>query len=183
MGVSKGASEQEVKKAFRRIAMKFHPDRNSDDKNSDEKFKEAQEAYEILGDEDKKAAYDRFGHAGVDGNAGGGGGGGAGFSDVFGDVFGDIFGGSGGGRGRAGPARGSDLRYDLQLDLEDAVKGKTVQIDVPTMSQCEPCDGSGARKGSSPVPVPLVGVLARCVCRKAFSQYSRPALNVAVEAR
>ena len=157
LGVSKGASEQEVKKAFRRIAMKFHPDRNSDDKDSDEKFKEAQEAYEILGDEDKKAAYDRFGHAGVDGNAGGGGGGGAGFSDVFGDVFGDIFGGSGGGRGRAGPARGSDLRYDLQLDLEDAVKGKTVQIDVPTMSQCEPCDGSGARKGSSPVSCTTCG--------------------------
>ncbi len=132
LGVEKGATDAEIKKAFRRIAMKFHPDRNSDDKNSDEKFKEAQEAYEILGDEEKKSAYDRFGHAGVDGNSGGGGGG-AGFGDVFGDVFGDIFGG-GGGRGRSGPARGSDLRYDLQLDLEDAVKGKTVQIDVPTLS-------------------------------------------------
>jgi len=149
LGVDKGASSPEIKKAFRRIAMKFHPDRNSDDKNSDEKFKEAQEAYEVLGDEEKKSAYDRFGHAGVDGNAGGGGGG-AGFGDIFGDVFGDIFGGGGGG-GRGGPARGSDLRYDLQLDLEDAVKGKTVQIDVPTMTACEPCDGSGARKGSSPV--------------------------------
>ena len=149
LGVDKGASSPEIKKAFRRIAMKYHPDRNSDDKNSDEKFKEAQEAYEVLGDEEKKSAYDRFGHAGVDGNAGGGGGG-AGFGDIFGDVFGDIFGGGGGG-GRGGPARGSDLRYDLQLDLEDAVKGKTVQIDVPTMTACEPCDGSGARKGSSPV--------------------------------
>ena len=96
LGVDKGASSPEIKKAFRRIAMKFHPDRNSDDKNSDEKFKEAQEAYEVLGDEEKKSAYDRFGHAGVDGNAGGGGGG-AGFGDIFGDVFGDIFGGSGGG--------------------------------------------------------------------------------------
>ena len=156
LGVEKGATGAEIKKAFRRIAMKFHPDRNSDDKNSDEKFKEAQEAYEVLGDEEKKSAYDRFGHAGVDGNSGGGGSGGAGFSDVFGDVFGDIFGG-GGGRGRAGPARGSDLRYDLKLDLEDAVKGKTVQIDVPTMSHCDPCDGSGARKGSSPVTCTTCG--------------------------
>ena len=158
LGVEKGATGAEIKKAFRRIAMKFHPDRNSDDKNSDEKFKEAQEAYEVLGDEEKKSAYDRFGHAGVDGNSGGGGSGsgGAGFSDVFGDVFGDIFGGSGG-RGRAGPARGSDLRYDLKLDLEDAVKGKTVQIDVPTMSHCDPCDGSGARKGSSPVTCTTCG--------------------------
>jgi molecular chaperone DnaJ len=151
LGVDKGASPQEVKKAFRRIAMKYHPDRNSDDKNSDEKFKEAQEAYEVLGDEEKKSAYDRFGHAGVDGSAGGGfggGGGGAGFGDVFGDVFGDIFGGGG---GRGGPARGSDLRYDLQLSLEDAVRGTTVQIDVPTMVHCDTCDGSGARKGTSPV--------------------------------
>ena len=157
LGVEKGATDAEIKKAFRRIAMKFHPDRNSDDKNSDEKFKEAQEAYEILGDEEKKSAYDRFGHAGVDGNSGGGGGSGAGFSDVFGDVFGDIFGGGGGRGGRSGPARGSDLRYDLQLDLEDAVKGKTVQIDVPTLSACEPCDGSGARKGSSPVTCDTCG--------------------------
>ena len=152
LGVEKGASDADIKKAFRRVAMKHHPDRNPDSKDAEEKFKEAQEAYEILGDQEKKSAYDRFGHAGVDGNAGAGGfgGGGAGFSDVFGDVFGDIFGG-GGGRGRSGPARGSDLRYDLQLDLEDAVKGKTVQIDVPTMVHCDTCDGSGARKGSSPV--------------------------------
>ncbi len=150
LGVGKGASDADIKKAFRRIAMKYHPDRNPDGADAEDKFKEAQEAYEILGDEEKKAAYDRFGHAGVDGQSGGGGGfGGGNFSDVFGDVFGDIFGG--GGRGRGGPARGSDLRYDLQLDLEDAVRGKTVQIDVPTMSSCDTCDGSGARKGSSPV--------------------------------
>ena len=150
LGVEKGASDADIKKAFRRIAMKYHPDRNPDGADAEDKFKEAQEAYEILGDEEKKAAYDRFGHAGVDGQSGGGGGfGGGNFSDVFGDVFGDIFGG--GGRGRGGPARGSDLRYDLQLDLEDAVRGKTVQIDVPTMSSCDTCDGSGARKGSSPV--------------------------------
>lgn len=151
LGVEKGATDSEIKKAFRRIAMKYHPDRNPDSKDAEEKFKEAQEAYEILGDEEKKSAYDRFGHAGVDGSAGGGfggGGGGAGFGDVFGDVFGDIFGGGG---GRGGPARGSDLRYDLQLDLEDAVRGKTVQIDVPTVVHCDTCDGSGARKGTSPV--------------------------------
>ena len=110
-----------------------------------------------------------------------GGGGGAGFGDVFGDVFGDIFGGGGGGRG--GPARGSDLRYDLQLDLEDAVKGKTVQIDVPTMSPCDPCDGSGARKGSSPVTCTTCGVLARCACLRVSSRYSKPVQNVVVAAR
>jgi len=150
LGVDNAASDPEIKKAFRRIAMKYHPDRNPDDEGAGDKFKEAQEAYEILGNEEKKAAYDRFGHAGVDGSAGAGAGGfdGAGFSDVFGDVFGDIFGG-GGGR-RSGPARGSDLRYDLQLDLEDAVKGKTIQIDVPTMVHCNSCEGSGARRGSSP---------------------------------
>lgn len=147
LGVEKGASEQEVKKAFRRIAMKYHPDRNPDEA-AVEKFKEAQEAYEILGDSDKREAYDRFGHAGVDPNGFGGGGGfnAGGFGDIFGDVFGDIF---GGGRGRSGPARGSDLRYDLQLDLEDAVKGKSVQIQVPTMVHCETCNGSGARPGTS----------------------------------
>ena len=113
LGVEKGATGAEIKKAFRRIAMKFHPDRNSDDKNSDEKFKEAQEAYEVLGDEEKKSAYDRFGHAGVDGNSGGGGG--AGFSDVFGDVFGDIFGG-GGGRGAGVHARaGARIRDAANL--------------------------------------------------------------------
>ena len=158
LGVDNSATEAEIKKAFRRIAMKYHPDRNPDDKGAEEKFKEAQEAYEILGDDDKKSAYDRFGHAGVDGNAGGGyGGGGAGFGDVFGDVFGDIFGGGGGRGGRNGPARGSDLRYDLQLDLEDAVKGKTVQIDVPTMSTCTTCDGTGARKGTSPITCDTCG--------------------------
>ena len=157
LGVDSSASAPEIKKAFRRIAMKFHPDRNPDDKNADEKFKEAQEAYEILSDADKKSTYDRFGHAGLD-QSGGGQQGGAGFSDVFGDVFGDIFGGGGGGgRGRSGPARGSDLRYDLDLDLEHAVKGKTVQIEVPTMTHCDPCGGSGARKGTAPVTCDTCG--------------------------
>jgi molecular chaperone DnaJ len=153
LGVSKGADDKEIKKAYRRVAMKYHPDRNPDDPKADEKFKEATEAYDVLMDGEKRAAYDRFGHAGVDPSMGGGAGGfgGGSFSDIFGDVFGDIFGGGGGGRGRAGPQRGSDLRYTLDISLEDAVKGTTVEIRVPSLATCEACDGSGAKKGSSPV--------------------------------
>jgi molecular chaperone DnaJ len=130
LGISRSADEKEVKRAYRKLAMKYHPDRNPDDADAENKFKEASEAYEILADQSKRAAYDQFGHAGVSGQAGGGGfgGGGASFSDIFGDVFGDIFGG-GGGRGRN--ARGADLRYTLELDLEEAVKGTSVQIQVP----------------------------------------------------
>jgi molecular chaperone DnaJ len=151
LGVSKGTDEQDIKKAYRRVAMKYHPDRNPDDPDADAKFKEATEAYDVLMDSQKRAAYDRFGHAGVDPSMGGGQGGfgGGNFSDIFGDVFGDIFGG-GGGRGRGGPQRGSDLRYTLDISLEDAVKGTTVEIRVPSLSTCEKCDGSGAKKGSSP---------------------------------
>lgn len=176
LGVDKSASDQEIKKAFRRVAMKHHPDRNPDDASSGEKFKEAQEAYEILGDGDKKAAYDRFGHAGVDGNAGGGGGGfgGAGFGDAFGDVFGDIFGG--GGR-RSGPARGADLRYDLELDLEDAVKGKTIKIDVPRSVHCDTCDGSGARPGSSPVTCGTCGGSGQVRMSQGFFQVQQTCPN------
>jgi molecular chaperone DnaJ len=156
LGVDKGVNAADLKKAYRRVAMKYHPDRNPDDKDSEEKFKEANEAYEVLSSEDKRAAYDRFGHAGVDGQSGMGGGGGFGggsFSDIFGDVFGDIFGGGGGGGrgGRAGPARGSDLRYNLDLTLEQAVKGASIQIKVPTLVSCKSCHGSGANAGSKPV--------------------------------
>lgn len=149
LGVAQNADEKEIKKAYRRIAMKFHPDRNSDDPKADDKFKEATEAYEVLTNADKRAAYDRFGHAGVDGSAGAGGFSQGGFSDIFGDVFGDIFGGGGGGRSRAGPQRGSDLRYTLDISLEDAVFGKTVEIKVPTLQSCDVCDGSGAKPGTS----------------------------------
>ncbi|MFP5383660.1 MAG: molecular chaperone DnaJ [Gammaproteobacteria bacterium] len=155
LGVAKGASADDIKKAYRKLAMKHHPDRNPDDPSAEEKFKEVQAAYEVLSDDQKRGAYDRYGHAGIDPSMGGGGGfgaGGASFSDIFGDVFGDIFGGGGGGgRARGGPQRGADLRYTLEIELEDAVRGSKVQIKVPSWSACETCEGSGAKKGSTPV--------------------------------
>ena len=151
LGVDRSADAKEIKKAYRRLAMKHHPDRNKDNPDSEAKFKEASEAYEVLADEQKRQAYDQFGHAGVDGQAGGfgGGAGASSFSDIFGDVFGDIFGGGGGGR-RTSARRGSDLRYNLELTLEEAVRGVERQIRVPTLVGCETCDGSGAKKGTSP---------------------------------
>ncbi|MBX2859528.1 MAG: molecular chaperone DnaJ [Cellvibrionaceae bacterium] len=157
LGVSKDVGEQELKKSYRKVAMKYHPDRNPDDAEAEEKFKEASEAYEILSDSQKRAAYDQFGHSGVEGAGAGGGGDGFGsFSDIFGDVFGDIFGGAGGGR-RGGPSRGSDLRYTLELSLEDAVKGTSVKIKVPTLSRCGTCNGSGAKPGTSPTTCTTCG--------------------------
>lgn len=150
LGVSKNASEADIKKAFKRLAMKHHPDRNPDNKEAEEKFKEAKEAYDVLSDAQKRAAYDQFGHAGVDGAAGmGGGAGGASFSDIFGDVFGDIFGGGGGGRSRERVYRGADLQYNLELSLEEAVAGTSVNIRVPTQVTCDECGGSGAKQGTS----------------------------------
>lgn len=147
--VSKSATEAEIKKAYRRLAMKYHPDRNQGDSTSEDKFKEVKEAYEILSDSGKRSAYDQFGHAGVDPSMGGGfSQGGANFSDIFGDVFGDIFGGRAGG-GQRGPARGADLRYNLEIDLEDAVNGTEINIKVPSMVKCHKCNGSGAKKGTS----------------------------------
>ena len=156
LGVSKDADEKEIKKAYRRVAMKHHPDRNPDDKSAEDKFKEASEAYEVLSDSQKRAAYNQYGHAGVDNSAGGAGGhGGGSFSDIFGDVFGDIFGGGGG--GRRGPQRGSDLRYNLDISLEEAVKGTTTNIRIPSLVNCKPCDGSGAKEGSKPVTCTTCG--------------------------
>jgi len=149
LGVSKDASKEDIKKAYRRLAMKNHPDRNPDDKDAEARFKEASEAYEVLSDDQKRGAYDQFGHAGLGGAAGGGGpaGGAGGFGDIFGDIFSDIFGGGmGGGRSRA--SRGADLRYDLDLDLETAISGDTVEIRIPTLEACETCDGDGAEPGS-----------------------------------
>jgi molecular chaperone DnaJ len=150
LGVARDASEADLKKAYRRVAMKHHPDRNPDNKESEELFKEANEAFEVLSDPDKRARYDQYGHAGV--NAQGGGGQGAGdFGDIFSDIFGDIFGAGGRGGARSGVRKGADLRYNLELDLEDAVKGTTVKIRIPTAVKCSTCEGSGAKKGSSPV--------------------------------
>ena len=161
LGVNRNASEADLKKAYRRAAQKHHPDRNPDDRESEGKFKECKEAYEVLSDSRKRAAYDQFGHAGVDPSMGGGGygaaGAGASFSDIFGDVFGDIFGGGRGGAGGQRVYRGSDLRYNLELSLEDAVAGTSVKIRVPTQVTCNECGGSGARKGSSPTTCSTCG--------------------------
>jgi molecular chaperone DnaJ len=149
LGVEKGADAAALKKAYRRLAMKHHPDRNPDDEAAEAKFKEAKEAYEILADAQKRAAYDQYGHAGVDGSAGMGGGmGGAGMGDIFGDVFGDIFSGGRRGGGSAGVYRGADLRYELVLNLEEAVKGHSAEVSFPSLKNCGTCEGSGAKKGT-----------------------------------
>ena len=147
LGVGRDATDEEVKRAFRKLAFKYHPDRNREG-GAEEKFKEIGEAYEVLSDAQKRAAYDQFGHAGVDQSAGGPRGGSGGFSDIFGDVFNDIFGGTNGGRQNY---RGADLRYHLDLSLEDAVAGTTVNIRIPVHVNCKTCDGSGAKKGTTPV--------------------------------
>ena len=146
--VSNTATDAEIKKAFRRLAMKYHPDRNPDDAEAEASFKEAKEAFEVLSNASKRAAYDQFGHAGVDQSVGGGGFSGGGFGDAFSDIFGDIFGGGGGG-GRSRVRKGADLQYNLELSLEDAVAGTTVKIRIPTLKHCTSCSGSGAKPGTS----------------------------------
>jgi len=153
LGVARNATDDEIKKSYRKLAMKYHPDRNPDSKEAEGKFKEAKEAYEMLSDSQKRAAYDQYGHAGVDPNMGGFGGGGqgfGGFSDAFGDIFGDIFGGGGGRGGRGGPQvyRGADLRYSMEITLEEAAHGHETQIRVPSWSNCDSCGGDGAEPGS-----------------------------------
>jgi molecular chaperone DnaJ len=152
LGVNRDASEEEIKKAFKKLAMKHHPDRNPDNPKAEELFKEAKEAYEILSDEQKRAAYDQYGHAGVDPSmgAGAGGAGFGGFSDAFGDIFGDIFGGARGGGPRSNIYRGADLRYNMEISLEEAARGTETKIRIPVMAECETCHGSGARPGTSP---------------------------------
>ena len=151
LDVPRTATEAEIKKAYRRLAMKYHPDRNPHDAEAEERFKEAKEACEVLTDEHKRAAYDQYGHAGVEAASRGGRGGFSGdaFSDIFGDVFGDIFGARRGGRSQV--FRGADLRYELELELHEAVFGHSVEIEVPKLVECETCSGSGAAKGSSAV--------------------------------
>ncbi|NMQ19752.1 molecular chaperone DnaJ [Candidatus Competibacter phosphatis] len=157
LNVARNASEAEVKQAYRRLAMKLHPDRNPGDQVAEERFKEAKEAYEVLSDSRKRTAYDQFGHAGVDGTAGGGFGGfgeAADLGDIFGGVFRDIFGGMRGGGGGGQNYRGADLRYTLDLTLEEAVFGTTAKIRVPTLVSCATCAGSGAKPGTKPTTCP-----------------------------
>ncbi len=147
LGVNRDASDDDIKKAFRKLAMKWHPDRNPDNPAAEGHFKEAKEAYEVLGEPQKRAAYDQFGHAGIDPHSGSGAGGfSGGFGDIFGDIFGEIFGG--GRAGRSNVFRGADLRYNLEITLEQAAHGFETKIRIPSMASCEVCGGSGARKGS-----------------------------------
>jgi molecular chaperone DnaJ len=155
LGVPKNASKDEIKKSYRRLAMKHHPDRNTGDGDAEGRFKEAKEAYEVLSDSDRRATYDRFGHDGLRAGPTGGGFSAEGFGDIFGDVFGDIFGG--GRRSRTQIFRGADLGYELRLDLEQAISGDAITIDVPTQVSCETCGGSGAEKGSEPVSCTTCG--------------------------
>ncbi len=157
LGVSKSASADEIKKSYRRLAMKHHPDRNVDDESAGARFKEAKEAYEVLSDRDKRSSYDQFGHDGLKAGSGGAGFGGAeGFADIFGDVFGDIF-GQGRGRGGRQVFKGADLGYELKLELETAVGGESITIDVPTQISCESCGGNGAKKGTDPITCTTCG--------------------------
>ena len=156
LGVNRDASEDDLKKSYRKLAMKHHPDRNPDNPKAEERFKEAKEAYEILTDANKRAAYDQYGHAGVDPSAGAGAGaaGFGGFADAFGDIFGDIF---GGGRQRSNVYRGADLRYNLQIALEEAPRGTQTKIRIPTMAECETCHGTGAKPGTKPTSCTTCG--------------------------
>ena len=189
LGVGRDASERDIKKAYKRLAMKFHPDRNQGDQSAADKFKEVKEAYEILTDPQKKAAYDQYGHAAFEqggGGFGGGGfgGGGADFGDIFGDVFGDIFGGGRRGGGQQRAQRGADLRYNMELSLEEAVRGVSKEIEVPTRLFTVILVMVVARRKALQlkrvVPV-MVTVKFRCV--KASLLYSRPVLPVTVKAR
>ena len=171
LGVQRGASDDELKKAYRRLAMKYHPDRNEGNADAEAKFKEAKEAYDVLSDAQKRQAYDQFGHDAVSNSAGAGGPGGAagaGFGDIFDSVFGDIFGGGMGGRGGERVYRGADLRYDLELSLEDAVSGSTIKIRVPKMVGCHTCNGSGAKKGSTPADCPTCNGVGQVRMQQGF---------------
>ncbi|WP_299965025.1 molecular chaperone DnaJ [uncultured Roseobacter sp.] len=182
LGVAKGASADEIKKGYRRKAKELHPDRNADNPNAEAQFKEANEAYEILKDAEKKAAYDRFGHAAFEGGMGGGGGArpgggqgdfGSAFSDVFDDLFGDFMGGQRGGGGGRRAARGSDLRYNLRVTLEEAFSGLQKTINVPTSVSCDSCKGSGAEGGAEPTSCPTCSGLGKVRAQQGFFTVER----------
>jgi len=166
LGVSRTATAEQIKKAYRRLAMKHHPDRCKDDEDASRKFKEVREAYDVLNSPDKRAAYDQFGHEGLRARGNAGGFGPEGFGDIFGDVFGDIFGG--GRRGRSQVFRGADLAYELRLDLERAVRGDEVTIEVPTQVSCDECSGSGAAKGTAPVTCSTCGGVGQVRMQQGF---------------
>lgn len=178
LGVSRDVDEKALKSAFRKKAMKYHPDRNPDDPTAEAKFKEVSSAYECLSDPQKRAAYDQYGRAAYEqggmGAAGGGGGfGGQRPEDVFGDIFADFFGGRQGGGGRGGPARGSDLRYDYTITLEEAFEGKQAEIEIPTTETCDLCEGSGAAKGYSPETCGTCGGSGRVRAQQGFFTMER----------
>src|SRR5580704_1314061 len=155
LGVQRDAAADEIKKAYRKMAMQFHPDRNPGNKKAEQAFKDVSEAYDVLKDDQKRAAYDRFGHAAFE-NGGRGGGAGAGdfasgFADIFDEMFGEFMGGR---RGQGGNTRGNDLRYNLEITLEEAFKGNQTTVRVPTMGACEACAGTGAASGSKPINCP-----------------------------
>ncbi|PJE27617.1 molecular chaperone DnaJ [Pseudooceanicola antarcticus] len=181
LGLAKGASAEEIKKAYRKKAKELHPDRNSDNPNAEEQFKEANEAYDCLKDPDKKAAYDRYGHAAFEGGMGGGGRPGAGgqadfasaFSDVFDDLFGDFMGGRQPGGGRQRATRGSDLRYNLRISMEEAYAGLQKAIRVPTSVQCGTCEGSGAEGGAEPTTCPTCSGMGKVRAQQGFFTVER----------
>jgi molecular chaperone DnaJ len=178
LDLPKNATEADIKKAYRRLAMKFHPDRNPGDAEAEESFKEAKEAYEVLSDAQKRAIYDQHGHAGIDaarqGGGGAGGFGGQDFGDIFGEVFGDIFGQGGRRGGRSQVFRGADLRYELELDLPQAVFGHSVELDLPKLMECETCHGSGAAKGHSPVTCDTCNGAGQVRITQGFFQLQQP---------
>jgi molecular chaperone DnaJ len=176
LDVPRTATEADVKKAYRRLAMKYHPDRNPGDKEAEEKFKEAKEAYEVLCEADKRAIYDQHGHAGIDASRHGGGRGSSAdaFGEMFGEMFGDIFGGGRRGGGRAQVFRGADLKYELELDLNQAVFGHSSEIDVTKLAECDTCGGSGAAKGSTPVTCETCNGIGQVRISQGFFQLQQP---------
>ncbi|MCL2160822.1 MAG: molecular chaperone DnaJ [Betaproteobacteria bacterium] len=178
LGINRDANDDAIKKAYRKLAMKYHPDRNPGNKEAEEKFKEAKEAYEVLSDTKKRDSYDRFGHAGVDPSMGGGGfsGGFEGFGDAFSDIFGDLFGGGGGGggRGRSNVYRGADLRYNLEITLEEAARGAEKTIRIPTVDECDTCSGTGARPGTHATTCPSCGGSGQMRIQQGFFSLQQP---------
>lgn len=180
LGVARNASDDDLKKAYRKLAMQHHPDRNPGDKDAEAKFREANEAYEVLKDPKKRAVYDQYGHSGLGQNGGGFPGdysnmAGGGFGDIFEELFGDIFGGARSGRGgRSGPARGEDLRYDLKVTLEEVMTGTEARIRLPTMTPCESCSGTGARPGTRPESCGTCGGSGQLRTQQGFFTIARP---------